>query len=127
MKEVDLQMQICRYLKLAYPNIIFRSDFASGMRMTIGQAVRHKNMQSERGFPDLFIAECRQGYCGLMLELKNGYDKVYKKNGEFKKDKHIEEQAEIHARLIEKGYYALFVYNFDSAKQVIDYYLKQKQ
>jgi hypothetical protein len=122
--ETDLQMQICKYLKIQYPNVIFRSDFASGIKMSIGQAVRHKKMQCSRGYPDLFICEPKRGYHGLFLEIKNGKDKLYNKNGTFKKDAHIQEQAALLLELRNKGYCATFVTSFNEAKEVIDDYMK---
>ncbi len=115
---------ICKWLRYQYPNVIFRSDFAAGMKMTIGQAMRNKTMQSEHGYPDLFIAECRNGMGGLFIEIKNGYDKIYKKNGTLKKSEHIESQAIMLGRLREKGYWATFATSFDEAREIIDLYLK---
>ena len=123
-REIDLHLQIARYIKFAYPKVIFRTDFAAGLKMTIGQAVRNKNLQSESGFPDLFIAECRNGYGGLFLELKNGLDKLYRKDGSYKQDDHILKQLDMLTRLKEKGYCSCFICSFDEAKEVIDQYLK---
>lgn len=122
--ETDLQLQICQYIKIQYPEVIFRSDFAAGIKMTIGQAVRNKKMQSSRGYPDLVINEPKKGYNGLFLEVKNGKDKLYNKNGTIKKDAHIAEQAALLNELRGKGYCATFVVSFMDAKEVIDQYLK---
>lgn len=124
MKEIDLHLQITKYIRWQYPHVIFRSDFAAGMRMTIGQAVRNRNLQSHDGYPDLFIAECRLGMGGLFLEIKNGSDKVYKKNGELLNNPHVIKQAKVLAVLREKGYWAAFVTSFEDAKEVIDMYLR---
>lgn len=58
-KEEKVQIAICKYLRLQYPNVIFTCDLASGIRLTMGQAVKHKSMRSSRGQPDLFIAHSK--------------------------------------------------------------------
>lgn len=58
-KEAILHQQVCQYLRMQYPDVIFRTDFAAGVKMTMGQAVRHKKLQSGKAYPDLFIAEPR--------------------------------------------------------------------
>lgn len=92
-----------------YPAIIFRFDYGAGLKLTMGQAVKQKKMQSGRAYPDLFIAkpkseipvlkheeigravELKRIYHGLFLELKREgvklkRDKDAKKvlQGEFK-------------------------------------------
>lgn len=124
MKEKNLHLQISQYIHFVYPKIIFRTDFAAGMKMSIGQAMMNKRMQSESGYPDLFIAECRKGMGGLFLEIKNGRDKVYNKKGELLKNPHIQKQSEMLGRLRNAGYWATFVTSFDDAKEIIDEYLR---
>ena len=55
--EQSLQLQVCRYLDLKFPNAIYRSDFASGLHLSPFQAKIHKAMQSGRAWLDLFIYE----------------------------------------------------------------------
>lgn len=124
MKEKNIHLQISKYIQFAYPNVIFRSDFAAGMKMSIGQAMMNKRMQSESGYPDLFIAECHHGVGGLFLEIKNGKDKVYKKNGDLISNEHIKRQAEMLGRLRNAGYWATFVTSFEEAREIIDKYLR---
>ena len=120
MKEEQLHKQICNYIKIQYKNIIFNTD-ASGLRLTIGQAVKIKNLRSSNGIPDIVIYESRKGFHGLFLEVKK--ETPYKKDGNLKKCKHLEEQNEIAFKLIDKGYYCKFVWNFEQAKKLIDDYL----
>lgn len=119
-KEEKLQISVCKYLKLQYPNIIFASD-GSGVRLTKGQAVLAKKMRSDKGYPDLFIAEPRGAFSGLYLELKKDGEVVYNRNGSIRKDK--QEQNEMLIRLREKGYVAEFAVGFDACKRLIDSYL----
>lgn len=121
--EALVQQHLCDYLRLQYPDVIFRSDYASGMKMTIGQARRHKAVQSSRAYPDLFIAEPNGEYAGLFIELKNEGVKTHKKNGTLVSNPHIIEQARMLEMLQAKGYYASFASGFDQAKELIDEYL----
>jgi len=124
MSEESIQIAVCRYLSNQYPGVIYTSE-SSGIRLTIGQAVKAKKLRSEGGLPDLMIFEPRGEYHGLFLELKKV--SPYKKNGELKSDKHLSEQNKILDRLYQKGYYAVFATGTDEAKQIIDTYLNLKQ
>ena len=106
-----------------YPSVIFRSDFSSGMRMSIGMARRHKALQSSRAFPDLFIIEPRHGFYGMFIELKRVDNKIYKLDGTLRKDKHLEEQMLMLERLQEKGFHTTFGEGYKDTIQKIDKYL----
>lgn len=122
-KEDTIHQQVADYLKLRYPDVIFRTDFAAGIKMTLGQATKHKRLQQGRAYPDLFIAEPRNGYHGLYLELKRDGTSVYLRNGELSANPHFREQADTLNALQDRGYAACFAIGFDNAKQVIDEYL----
>lgn len=122
-KEDTIHQQVADYLKIQYPNVLFRTDFAAGIKMTLGQATRHKRLQQGRAYPDIFIAEPRNGYSGLFLELKRDGTPIYLRNGELSANPHIREQAETLKILQEKGYAAAFAIGFDNAKHWIDQYL----
>ena len=121
-KEESFHISLCMWLKLQYPHVIFFSE-SSGMRLSIGQAVKLKKLRSlAKGLPDLFIAEPRGKYNGLFLELKRADTKLYKKDGS-PVNEHIKEQREILAKLNNKGYMATFGIGFDDTKKIIDTYL----
>ena len=122
--EALLHQQIVNYLKVQYPDVIFRTDFAAGVKMTIGQAKRHKALQSDKCYPDLFIAQPRGRYAGAFIELKKAGTTIYKKNGELVKNEHIRCQAKMLDRLRRRGYFATFACGFDEAKHIIDNYLR---
>jgi hypothetical protein len=122
-KEIDVHIQVCKYLKLQYPGILFLSDFAAGIKMSIGMANRQKMMKSDHSFPDLMIFEPRGGYKGLFIELKRDRDALYNKDGSFKSSDHIADQYKTLNELRKKGYYAYFACGFDVAKNIIDNYL----
>ena len=128
-KEENIQIAVCNYLKEKYPHVIFMSDIASGMKLSIGQAVRAKKMRSSRGQPDLFIAHPMPNrifggsFCGLFLELKSEGVKIYLKDGSLRKDEHLQEQYNMLRRLDRLGYAQSFAVGFDEAKKIIDWYL----
>lgn len=140
--EENLHQQIADYLRIQYPLIMFRTDFAAGIKMTQGQAVKHKRLQSGRAWPDLFIAapmfkDKVTDFYGLFIELKKDGTKLTRDKdatkilkGETKLrvkgdwwDQHIEEQAEVLTYLKMNGYCATFAIGFEAAKEVIDKYL----
>ena len=123
--EEKLQLSVAKYVRVAYPGVIFNSDFASGMRMNMGQAMIAKMMRSESGQPDLTILEPRGKYAGMCLELKRDKSEVYLVDGvTLKKDEHVHKQSKMLKRLREKGYWANFVCGIDDAVHVIDEYMK---
>lgn len=124
-QEESLQIGVCKYIKKEYPNVIFFCDLSSGMKLSIGQAVKAQKMKSSRGLPDLFIACERKGFNGLFLELKREGVNVYLKDGKtMTSNKHINEQASILEALRLEGYVAEFAVGFDEVKSKIDNYLK---
>ena len=133
MKEEDLQVQVADYLRYRYPGAIFHSDFGSGVRLTMGQAIKQKRQNGGlRAWPDILIAEpvprCVDGswnheYNGLFIELKREGTRLKKKNGEWASS-HIAEQAELLQKLTDRGYKAVFAVGFDEAREIIDNYLR---
>lgn len=131
-REHQLYEKIARYLQTNYPNVIYRFDIAADLKLTKGQAAKHKRLHPKRGYPDLFIAQsaprCIDGswkydYYGLFLELKAEDNSPFKKDGSLKKDEHLEEQWEMLQALEERGYMARFATGFEQAKEIIDDYL----
>lgn len=147
--EADLQVQVADYLRLQYPSVMFHSDFGSGIKLTMGQAIKQKRQNGgRRAWPDMFIAEPRgvkasckviqpedsvikeaqfieQKY-GLFLELKKAGTRIFKKDGTLVANEHIREQFDLLEQLRHKGYVAEFACGFDEAKEIIDRYLGGK-
>lgn len=121
--ESELQIKLAEYIRTKYPNVIFHSDFGSGIKMTIGQAIKNKKQQSNHKWLDMFIAEPRNGEHGLFLELKKKGTKLYNKKMEWV-NSHIEEQALTINLLISKGYKASFAVGYENAISLIDDYMK---
>lgn len=56
--EAWLQQQVADYLRLQYPDVLFHSDYGSGIKLTPGQAAIQKRQNGgRRAWPDMFIAE----------------------------------------------------------------------
>jgi hypothetical protein len=123
LSEKELLEVICRFLKDAYPNVIYRIDFAAGMKMSIGQAMKQKRLQHSRAYPDIFIAEPRGKYHGLFIELKKSLSVLRKKDGDLIKDRHVIEQKEMLDSLQERGYRAIFTYGYHNTVANINEYL----
>ena len=123
-KESSIHYQVAQYLKLAYPSVIFRTDFSAGVKMSMGQAIKHKSLQQGRAYPDLFVAEPNGPHHGLFIELKRDGVKLFKRDGKTYVTEHIKEQAETLDTLRRKRYCAEFAIGFDEAKHILDKYLK---
>ena len=121
--EENLHLKICNYLRKNYPDVLFRTDFSSGMKMSPGQAAKHKKFQKSRAWPDLFIAESNTLASGLFLEIKAENVIVFKKNGEIRQNKHLIEQDKMLEELSKKGYRARFAIGYDQAIFEIQEYL----
>lgn len=137
--EHNLYEQIARYLQQQYPDVIYRFDIGADIKLTMGQAAKHKRLHPTRGYPDLYIAESSENinskdwngivrewgfYFGLYLEIKTESNSPYKKDGTLKKDQHLEEQARMLEKLRTRGYKAEFGVGFEGCKQIIDEYLR---
>lgn len=132
MKETTLQCHVADYLRLRYPNVLFHSDYGSGIKLTPGQSrIQYRQNGGRRGWPDMFIAEPRTirrgqdkySYAGLFIELKREGTRIYKKDGVSYATSHLADQAEVLVALNRAGYLAMFAVGFDQAKQILDEYL----
>jgi hypothetical protein len=121
--ESQVHESVCKYLKIAYPKVVFNTDMA-GIRLSKGQAIKAKKLRSFNGFPDLVIYEQAHGFHALFIELKRPNTKIYLRNGEMTRDAHIQQQASVHNALASRGYFATFAVGFDEAKKIIDWYLQ---
>lgn len=137
MTESQIQEALADYLRLKHPDVLFHSDFGSGVKLTMGQAVRQKRLNGgRRAWPDMFIAEPQfkvirindpnlvtRQYHGLFIELKKEGTRLKKKNGEWASD-HIAEQAKVLSELRASGYEAQFAVGYDEAVAIIENYLR---
>ena len=121
--EAKLHEAICTYIRLQYPDVIFTSE-ASGIRLPVGYAVKLKKLRSKHTLPDLWILAPRNGYHGLVIELKRQGERVYKKDGSYASE-HISDQAETLDALNKDGYNAVFACGYEEAQEIVDEYLWQ--
>jgi hypothetical protein len=122
MKEERIQIMVSQYLRLQYPNVYFTMDF-SGLKLPIGLATKAQKQRSTHKLLDLMIFEPRENYNALVLELKDGEDKVYTKKRDFRNTEHVIEQNKSIEHLKSKGYYCCYAFSFDHAKHLIDSYM----
>lgn len=119
-----------KLLKRDYPGVIFRTDFASGMKLTKGQAAKHKRLQYRRGWTDIFIYQPVERetvlgpvkYAGLALEIKAADVKLKKRDTTWASD-HIQEQAEMMRELEAAGYACSFACGYEEIERVLQWYL----
>jgi hypothetical protein len=116
---------IARYISYLYPDTVFRFDHAAGLYLTKQAALRHKAVNPQRGYPDLFIAKPSKGYAGMFLEIKSDLESPYKKDGKLKKNEHLEEQKKVLDTLSKEGYFATFGVGIEDCLKKIDWYLKK--
>ena len=133
MTEEKLHKSIIDFILFQYPKVIFNTD-SSGIKLTMGQAMKMKKLRSDNGFPDITIYEPKKNYSGLFLEVKK--ETPYKKDGILKtmtryrkvgkvkvKYDHLQEQNKMHQRLINRGYKAEFVWSLEMAQKILhDYF-----
>lgn len=123
--EFELQKQVCRWLGVQHPKVMFLSDTIASVKLTIPQQNRNKLIQKQ-GFktPDLLIFEPNEKYSGLFIELK--VKSPFKLNGELLKDEHLEGQYLTIKKLRSKGYYACFSWSFEMTAGIVNDYLTNK-
>jgi len=122
-QEYHLQKQVCQYLNLQYPKVMYLSDTVANVKLSIPQAIRNKAIQKQ-GFkcPDLLILQPNNYFHGLFIEIKIA--SPYLKNGQLKSNGHIKGQNESIEELKKRGYYACFSWEFESIKKLIDNYME---
>jgi len=116
--ETLLASRVASFLKMNYPDIIFRFDLAADMPLPPHLAKRSKELHGKfnRGYPDLLIAWSTKKYGGLYLELKAG-DSV-------PNTEHTRRQAAYHERLKRAGYKATFCCGYEECTKKIKKYLR---
>jgi hypothetical protein len=122
-KEKEVRDFVAEYLQMQYPDAIYRFDLAADQKLSVGQAVRNKKLHPHTGYPDLFIAEPRNDYHGLFIEMKRKGAGTYLKDGSLSSRQHIQEQKEFLDNLEDRGYKAVFAVGIDRCQEIIDEYL----
>ena len=132
-KEQNEHLLFAKYLKLAYPALLFSADL-SGVKLSMIEASLAKAMRAnDFKVPDIVVYKPMnhiEGWRlnGLYIELKKSGQALRQvRKPELWKDEHVEKQAYSLARLNEQGYAAFFAVGFDAAKAIVDAYLDAKR
>jgi hypothetical protein len=122
-QEEIIHTQICDFLNLQYPNVIFTSD-ASGVFVGKYRAIIMSKQRSKHKIPDLLIFEPKGGYFGLFIEVKAKASDIFLKDRKtLKKSEHLEAQLDTLNKLISRGYAAKFGVGLDHCISIIDKYM----
>lgn len=127
MTEEQEQMQLIRWVKAQYPNLLFTADLG-GVRVHRGIRNKVKAMRCKKGHPDLMFQKAKRGnsgimYCGLAIEFKRTGEVIQKKDGTLRKNTHLKEQHDYLLELQEEGWFACFAVGVLEAKEIIQTYL----
>jgi len=115
-------MQLAEYMRLQYPQVLFRSDLG-GVRLSPGLRMRMARLQSGRSWPDFFVAYPSHGYHGLFIEIKKPNTKIYTNKMQLVANPHIRAQYAMLQHLFTLGYQAQFGVGFERCKVLVDGYL----
>lgn len=122
--EESVHVQVCRYLDIKYPDVVYTSD-QSGLRLPVGLAVKISKTRSKRyKIPDLIILKPSNGFCGLIIEIKKNHEEAYTKKGELRENEHIQMQWSSLQRLAKDGYMAVFGCGYNECVKIIESYFK---
>jgi hypothetical protein len=126
-KEWSIQLDFCKWLRLQYPDVKFRSDIQSAGKLSPQMQNIKKILDPYRGWPDIMVYLKRgEKHCGLGIELKRVDSGLWLKNGSLSKDKHVQEQHQMHEFLRGIGYRVEFAEGFDQAVDVFERYWNLK-
>ncbi|MFA5172568.1 MAG: hypothetical protein WC426_13485 [Sulfuriferula sp.] len=122
-REQVIQLALCGHIRSEYPDVVFYSDFAAGLKLPIWLAALRKAMASGRGIPDLMVDAKRGNFGGLRIEIKKEGERIYLKDGSISKDKHVQEQNTVLEKLRKEGYCAEFGIGLEQCQGIVDWYM----
>jgi len=125
-RELQIQLELCRYVALKYPKAVFSSDL-SGLELPKKIVKLILKLRSENGFLDFQMFEPNDRYSALFIEIKaEGNSPFRKDNGLLRKDStgHLQEQQAMIFKLRKRGYFALFGIGLDECRYIVDDYMK---
>jgi hypothetical protein len=120
--EWSVQLQFCKWIKLQYPNLLFRSDIQSAGKLSPQMQNIKQILDPFKAWPDVQVYLPKGGYIGLHIELKRLNSGTFLKDGSLSSGKHVQEQAEMHKVLRSLGYRVEFAEGFEEAKRVLESY-----
>jgi hypothetical protein len=117
------QLAFCKWLKMQYPDVRFRSDIQSAGKLTPAMQNIKLIIDPFRGFPDITIYLKRGKFCGLMIEMKRINSGLYLKDGSLSNSKHVQEQRKMHEFLRDNAWKVEFAEGMDGAIDLFENYL----
>lgn len=117
------QLAFCKWLKMKYPEVRFRSDIQSAGKLTPAMQNIKSIIDPFRGFPDITIYLKRGRFCGLMIEMKRLNSGLYLKDGSLSNSKHVQEQGKMHEFLRDNAWKVEFAEGMDGAIDLFENYL----
>jgi hypothetical protein len=117
------QLAFCKWLKMQYPDVRFRSDIQSAGKLSPAMQNIKLILDPFRGFPDITIYLKRGRFCGLMIEMKRENSGLYLKDGSLSNSKHVQEQGKMHEFLRDNGWKVEFAEGMDGAIDLFENYL----
>lgn len=127
MTEEQIQIMCNHWINVRYPELskLYFFNSFQGMRLNFGQIKKAKKTGGlKTGLPDFMFLKNNGAYSGLFIELKK--ESPYLKNGQLKKDDHLELQRDVLEQLKIEGYYAVFAWSFDQFKKIVTDYMENK-
>ena len=79
--EWKLQLAFCKWIKLQYPDVKFRSDIQSAGKLSPAMQNIKSIIDPYKGWPDVQVYLKRGNYCGLQIELKRENSGLWLKDG----------------------------------------------
>ena len=119
----EIQVTLAEYMRSKYPNAWFKFDLAD-INLTIGEAVKLKQIIVARGWPDFFLPLRTERYNGLFIEIKKSFNEVYTQKGVLRNNEHLREQLQCLEYLQGQGFKTKFGYGLDDCILTIDEYMK---
>ncbi len=114
--EAREQEAFVNYIKARHPYLIFSANISGTRRGSKLQRILNgkeaKRLGYLRGIPDITIYRARNGWNGLLIEMKSLTGSAEK------------EQRELHERLEQQGYKVAICKGWQKAVEVLEAYLK---
>lgn len=123
-EEQDLHISVVQRICYEYPRMLFQSDW-SGIYIPHRKTKAYVSQVRKPYYkiPDLFISKPIAPYCGVYIELKTSYDKVYRMDGSLRNDPHITAQYASLVALRDLGYATTWGFGIDHTMKRIQLYL----
>jgi len=115
------QLTLCKWLKLQYPEVRFRSDIQSAGKLSPQMQNITQILDPFSGWPDIMIFHGR----GLGIEMKRKDSGTFLKDGSLSSNKHVQEQNQMHVFLRSIGWEVHFVEGAENAMEIVKEYLNR--